>query len=171
MGPEPASPSAALHRQHGAILASLPLITFGLFLIVFALVNAAWPPDYLNPPAGQTVSHWRRLIGDDVPGAPPPQVLRPVAYELRRLLDGLVYVGVMAGIVSVVGLGWFGERLYYLPLMVTGLCGLLYSAGLGIVIGPMLASAGFALVLLGAILGWLVTQRSSVQQQQVTIQG
>jgi hypothetical protein len=171
----PESPAYQTAQERSAILASLPLVIVGLFLVMFALVNAKWPPDYLDAPYGQAVSHWQRLTGDDAPAPPggqPLEVTRPTGYELRRFLDALVYFAVLVGLGSVIGLAWLGERLFYLPLMVVGLYGLCYAAGIGLSIGPMLAAAGFAPVFLGAMLGWIITEsmadHPNDQQQRVT---
>lgn len=143
----------------GPIWASLPLMIFGLFLVAFALFNAAWPPDYVDPIFGQTVSHWKRTMGNDAPliNGEPAKVERPPAYEARRVVDGLAYVSLVMATLLLLGLAWVGERIFFLPLMVIGLYGLCYSVGLGIVIGPMLAAAGYAPVFLGSVLGWLMT--------------
>jgi hypothetical protein len=152
----------------GPIWASLPLMIFGLFLVAFALFNAAWPPDYVDPILGQAVSHWKRTMGNDAPliDGEPAKVERPPAYEARRVVDGLAYVSLVMATLLLLGLAWVGERIFFLPLMVIGLYGLCYSVGLGIVIGPMLAAAGYTPVFLGAVLGWLMTDNPPDQTNQ-----
>jgi hypothetical protein len=160
--------SSQQRDARGPIWASLPLMIFGLFLVAFALFNAAWPPDYVNPILGQTVSHWDRTLGKDAPliNGEPADVERPPAYEARRVVDGLAYVSLVMATLLLLGLAWAGERIFFLPLMVIGLYGLCYSVGLGMVIGPMLAAAGYTPVFLGAVLGWLMTDDAHNTNQQ-----
>ncbi len=147
------------YDQRGAVWVSLPLLILGFFLVAFALFNAAWPPDYLNADPSQHVSHWNRMMGKDRPifNGAEVEVERPPAYAARRIVDAVAYISVIIGVLLLLGLAWWGERVFYLPLMVIGLYGLFYAIGLGIVIGPILAAAGYTPIFLGAILGWLMT--------------
>lgn len=158
-------------RQRDTILFSLPLSIIGLFIVVYALLNAAWPPDYVDAPDQPGVSHIRRLLGDDAPKDLPAtiEVKRSDGYQLRRVLDALIYYVVLQGIIAVVGLAWLTERYLYGLLVVSGLYGTIYAATLGNVIGPILTIVGFALVLWGAVLGWLTTRnlRSSLERLQL----
>lgn len=151
--------------QRGAVWASLPLVIFGFFLVAFALFNAAWPPDYLNANANQHVSHWNRMVGKDKPifNGATLEVERPPAYLARRIIDAVAYISIIIGILLLMGLAWWGERVFYLPLIVIGLYGLFYSIGLGIVIGPIVAVAGYTSIFLGAALGWLMTNTEADQ--------
>lgn len=138
-------------EQRGTILVSLPLVLVGLLVVVFALLQAAWPADYKNA-SYHYVSHWERLTGNDAPS----EVEREAGYNIRRTLDTLIYYMVLQSIVAVIGLAWLNERNLYLLLMVSGVYGILYAAGLGLVIGPILTAAGFGLVLWGATLGYSI---------------
>lgn len=151
--------STLKQRQRDAILISLPIGVIGLFMVVYALLNAAWPPDYENATASRTVSHPDRLLGHDIPPelATSGIVQRPEAYQLRRILDALVYYGAFQAILSIIGLAWWTKRFFYVPLALSGFYGTLYAASLGSIIGPILTLFGFALVFWVGVLGWLTT--------------
>ncbi len=144
------------------IMVGLPLMIVGLFIVVFALVNAPWPADFKDARNDQAVSHWQRMTGNDIP----EELLqfgveRASGLRIRRILDALMYYMVFQAIVAIVGLAWIGERGLYWLLMISGIYGILYAAWLGILVGPILASCGFALVLWGAVFGWFSTQKLS----------
>ena len=145
-------------RQRDTILFSLPLSIIGLFIVVYALLNAAWPPDYEGAAFQRGVSHIDRLMGDDAPEDVTIEIERSDGYRLRRVLDVLIYYMVLQSIVAIIGLAWLTERYLYGLLLVSGLYGMIYAATLGNVIGPILIIVGFALVLWGAVLGWLTTR-------------
>ncbi|MBI5930529.1 MAG: hypothetical protein HY862_14570 [Chloroflexi bacterium] len=161
-------PKADQWDQRGAVWVSLPLLILGFFLVAFALFNAAWPPDYLNADSGQHVSHLDRMLGKDQPifNGTKVEVERPPAYLARRIVDAVAYISVIIGVLLLLGLAWWGERVFYLPLMVIGLYGLCYSVGLGIVIGPTVAAAGYTPIFLGAVIGWLMTDLPKHQNQE-----
>ncbi len=136
-----------------SILVNLPLMIIGLLLVVIALLEGAWPADYENA-RYHYVSHWDRLTGNDAPDN--LEVNRETGYYIRRTLDTIIYFMVLQGVVAVVGLAWLNERNLYLLLIVSGVYGILYAAGTGLVIGPILTATGFALVLWGAALGYSI---------------
>jgi hypothetical protein len=70
----------------------------------------------------------------------------------------MAYFAVVQAIVAMIGLTLMGERYLYLLPMVSGLFGLIYSAMLGLIIGPILFATGSALVLVGGIMGFLTTR-------------
>jgi hypothetical protein len=152
----------AVTQQRGAIIASLPVLALGVFLMIFALVNAVWPADYVNATMNDTASHWERLTSEDEPDTPegqePPEVERYGNHTVRRVVDGMAYFAVVQAIVAMIGLTLMGERYLYLLPMVSGLFGLIYSAMLGLIIGPILFATGSALVLVGGIMGFLTTR-------------
>ena len=156
-------PNVDQYDQRGAVWVSLPLLIIGFFLVAFALFNAKWPPDYLNSDPSQRVSHWHRMMGKDRPtlNGAEIEVERPPAYLARRMVDAVAYISIIIGVLLLLGLAWWGERVFYLPLMVIGLYGLFYSIGLGIVIGPIVAIAGYTPIFLGAVIGWLMTNENT----------
>ncbi|NDJ86059.1 MAG: hypothetical protein GYB66_09250 [Chloroflexi bacterium] len=158
--------SSISDQQRYTIWASLPLMVIGLFICLYALVNAAWPPDYANALPDASVSHRDRLIGNDKP-EDVESVERETGYQIRRFLDALAYFMLIQSVVAIVGLAWFTERALYLLLMVSGLYGVLYAAGLGNIIGPILFAGGFALVLWVAVLGWFATRDIVSLQDQI----
>lgn len=145
-----------------AVLVNLPLILVGTAIVVYAVINAAWPSDFVNAPYNQTVSHQDRLTGHDRPADWPVETPLPrkSGYQLRRVLDGLVYYVLIQAVMAVIGLLIYGQRNFYLLLMVSGVYGIAYVAGLGVsTVGPLLSAGGFALILWGAVLGWLTSTR------------
>lgn len=151
-----------LNKQYGALLANLPVISIGLLLMFFALLMSPFPPDYVGAPFGETVSHMDRLQGNDVP-AEVENVERPPRYTLRRLIDGMMYIAIIQGILAIVGIGILAERNLYLLLIVTGFFGVVYSAFLGLVFGPILLGTGSAIVLWGSTLAWATSRPLEIQ--------
>lgn len=144
------------------LLVNVPLILVGLAIVVYAVLSAAWPSDFVNARRDQTVSHQERLTGHDRPADLPSEIAlqRKPGYQLRRVLDGLVYYVIIQAALAIIGLVLYGERSLYLLLMVSGIYGIAYTAGLGVsTVGPILSASGFALLLWGAVLGWLTSMR------------
>lgn len=126
--------------------------------MLFALWQGPFPPDYIGNEFGVTVSHNDRFTGDDLPdGVNEDVIQRPPRYELRRIVDGMIYLAVVQGFLAVIGLGLLGERNIYLLLIVSGFFGFIYSTFMGLVVGPMMLGMGSLLVLWGALLGWFTT--------------
>jgi uncharacterized membrane protein len=156
------------------ILASLPLVIVGLLIVIFALLNAAWSPDYEGAAhRNQRVSHWQRLGGDDLPEdrLPDQEFERSSGYRVRRTLDALIYYMVFQAIVAVVGLALLNDRRLLLLLFISSIYGILYAVSMGIVIGPLLTIVGFALVLFSTIFGWLTSENhySSTMSEKITL--
>lgn len=143
------TPSSSLHA---GVLSSLPITLIGVTIVVFSLLYAAWPPDYLDAHFTATVSHWDRLTGNDVPVG--QTVERPSSYAIRRGLDALAYYMVFQSLVAVSVLAWAADRTMYLLLLVSGGYGIIYAASMGLHIGPILTVIGFAMVLWSGLLGW-----------------
>lgn len=157
---QPPISAQELNEEQTTILVSLPLMVLGLFLMFFALISAPFPPNYINAPLTETVSHWERMTGNDVPepltpDSPVPAIQRPPNYDLRRGVDGMAYLAVVQGVVAIIGLIWLHDKNLYLLLIVTGFYGAIYSAFLGLVLGPIILAFGSLLVLCGALLSWL----------------
>lgn len=143
------------------ILASLPLVIIGLLIVIFALLNAAWSPDYEGATfSNHRVSHWQRLGGNDLPedSLPDEEFERPSGYRLRRTLDALIYYMVFQAIVAVIGLALLNDRRLLFLLFISSIYGILYGVSMGIVIGPLLTIMGFALVLFSTIFGWFTSE-------------
>ena len=147
--------------QPTTTLFSLPLILMGLFLVVVALLFAAWPANYQDPPRSHFVSHWERLTGNDLPENI-TEVERTGNYRIRRTLDAVIYYMVIQGIIAIIGLAWLEERFLYWLLMVSGLYGVVYAMGIGLIIGAMITLVGSTLILWGAIIGWLAANNTKV---------
>ncbi|PJF45207.1 MAG: hypothetical protein CUN55_00120 [Phototrophicales bacterium] len=144
------SPRSTAPQQ--AVLAGLPIGLMGVLLVVLALLYMAWPPNFKNAPSSYTVSHWDRMAGTDTPEG--QNVERPSGYIIHQGLDALAYYMVFQSLVAIGGLAWTGDRSMYLLLMVSGSYGIIYTASLGLVIGPIVAAVGYGMVLWLGILGW-----------------
>jgi hypothetical protein len=136
---------------------SVPIITLGLLLVAFALFKAPWPPDPSADSGWRTVSHLDRLRGKqaeslEITLSEKPK--RSPSWYGRRVLDGAVYGLVVLGCVGI-GLSlWRGTRRTSAFLTLIGGAGILYCTLVGLYSGPIIAGAGFALVLFGAGLSW-----------------
>ncbi len=134
-------------------------------MVVLALLYAAWPPDFVAPFPMENVSHWDRMTGNDMPDN--RIVDRTDGYAIRRGIDALAYYTVFQAIVAVIGLAWTGDRNMYILLVISGLFGIAYSASLGIVIGPLIASVGYALILWSGIFGLYSTVEWTHRKKQL----
>lgn len=152
------------------ILANLPITLLGVALVVWALVDTAWPADFVSAFPSDTVSHWERLTGND---APEDRIVqRSGGYAIRRGVDALAYYMVFQSIVAIIGLAWFNDRNMYVLLLISGVFGVAYSASLGITIGPLIAAVGYGLILWSGVLGLYSTTdwtRSKKQLQSSSI--
>lgn len=155
----------APHHRQNLILANLPITLVGVALVVFALLEAAWPPDFVAPLPVETVSHWERMTGNDMPAN--RIVERREGYAIRRGIDALAYYTVFQSVVAVVGLAWSGDRNMYVLLVISGLFGVAYAASLGIIIGPLIAAVGYALILWSGIFGMYSTVNWTNRKQQL----
>jgi hypothetical protein len=131
--------------------ASVPVVIIGLLLATFAVFKAPWPPDPTLPYSSITVKHQERLQGV-VPE--PLDADKNLAWRGRRIMDRSVYDLLVIGFVGIVLAAWRHDRRLLLILMCVGGLGILYSASIGLYLGPILAVVGFSLVLFGAGLNW-----------------
>ena len=170
---QPKAPTITNH-QWSMILASLPLVIVGLLIVIFALLNAAWPPDYVGSEfRNQRVSHWQRLGGSDLPEdvLPDQEFERSSGYRIRRTLDALIYYMVFQAIVAVIGLAILNDRRLFFLLFISSVYGIFYAASMGIIIGPLLTITGFALVLFSTVLGWFTSENhySATSTEKITL--
>lgn len=143
-----------------AFWASAPVIIIGLLLATIALFKAPWPGDPDLPAIGQTISHADRMRGEQ-------RIMRleqkkTTAWYGRRLLDRLIYDVLAMAYACVLLSLWRHDRRIPLLLTALGGIGMLYSAFIGLYLGPILAVSGFSLVLFGAGLSWASQQRRMI---------
>jgi len=141
-------------RRMPIILSSVPVVSVGLLIATFAILRASWPPDPAQPISSQTVSYLDRLRGEQ-PSLVVETQHRTVDWYGRRVFDGATLAMLLLGYASIARAMWRGQRWTLVVLTAIGALGALYSAATGLYAGPILATAGFALVLFGAGLGWI----------------
>lgn len=151
--------NAFLHRFL-VNLSILPVIVLGFLMVIFALGFAPWQADFEEATNFDTVSHWNRFTGNDLPEN--RDVERPSGYLVRRIFDGTIYVSVIFGGMTVIALGFINRAWVFLPMIVLGLYGLLYAATSGLTVGPMILAGGYAMVFFGAIFGWITSPKKSL---------
>ncbi len=141
-------------RRRFALLSSVPVVTLGLLVVTFAMLRVPWPPD--QPSAtryGITVTYFERLQGVQVgipDGAPDALTGKGTTWTVRRMLDGLALVALVVGYLSVVLLFWLDTPFLLVNLVIIGVYGAVYGGSVGLHPGPVLASAGFGLILCSA---------------------
>jgi hypothetical protein len=144
-------PSSHPPERWRSVLSSLPVITLGLMLVTMAMLKAPWPPDPVSL-TGKTVSFSERLQGQ-----PPGPTLsaesaadRSAVWYGRRVLDGLALGLLVIGYLSVTLMIWSDEWRVLIVLTLVGIAGTIYGGLIGLYLGPILTTGGFALVLFGA---------------------
>ncbi|NDJ79171.1 MAG: hypothetical protein GYB65_23215 [Chloroflexi bacterium] len=163
------------HRHPASmILTVVPIVVLGLLMVTFALVAAPWPSDPSAPIADQTVSHIERLRGKQPEPLPFPaeeEQDKNAAWYGRRVFDGMIWLLVVAGYLSVLALWrypqWLSATWVSLAWIMLGAVGVLYGALIGLYPGPILTAGGFALVLIGGGLGW-TSQRAGEHATEKT---
>lgn len=136
-------------------LGTLPMIVIGFLIVIFALREAPWEADYVNASPWDIVSHWQLATGDDVPDG--MEVERAQGYEMRRLLDFVIYGTIPLGAVTILLLGIFNNPSLFAILMGIGFYGIIYAGSTGLTGGPLMTAGGYALILVSATLGWLTS--------------
>lgn len=151
--------SETLEPENG--ISSFPVTLIGLMLVLIALLAGPWPPDYVNPVAGQTVSHQARLLGDDLPEGFTEVERRP-NYTFFRVFDVLVYLAFAQALLATIAMIWVARPLFLVLQMLAGLYGAIYAATLGLVIGPQIAFFGFACIFCASGVVWI----TSLQEEE-----
>lgn len=150
--------NAFLHRFL-VNLSVLPVIILGFLMVMYALGFAPWQADFEEASNFDTVSHWNRMIGNDLPEN--RDVSRPPGYFMRRIFDMAVYASVIFGGMTIIALGFVNRAWVFLPMIGIGLYGLLYAATAGLTVGPIILAGGYAMVFFGAIFGWVTSPKKS----------
>lgn len=135
---------------------TLPMIVIGFLIIIFALKEAPWEPDYVDAPPWESVTHWERALGNDIP-AEGMEVERPAGYSARRLLDFVIYGTIPLGAIAILLLGIFNNPTLFGILVGIGFYGIIYAGSSGFTAGPLITAGGYALILVSATLGWLTS--------------
>jgi hypothetical protein len=131
-------------ERRRALLAGVPVILAGLLLVTVAMLKAPWPSDPLSL-LNTTVSYSERLRGL-------PNAVNGKSFEWygRRVFDGLALGLLAIGYICVGLIIWTNEWRALIVLVLVGVCGTLYGGSIGLYVGPILTTGGFALVLFGA---------------------
>lgn len=160
-------PSSSMTRRVVS-LSSIPVVTMGLLLVTWAMMRVPWPPD--QPPItryGITVTFFERLQGKQVglpEDAPDDVTGKGSAWTMRRVLDICALLALVVGYLSVALLFWLDTPYLLVNLLIVGGYGAIYGGSVGLQAGPLLATAGFGLILCSAGL-MLASQWASTQRQ------
>lgn len=156
MSDAPEAAAAAAQPWRGL----LAIVVLGLVLVTLATVLSTWPSDWPGQQRADLVHHWERTL------TPPPDSLERIegtsatvdlGWIWRRAGDGAHYSLIISGLICVVIGAQRGTRWPWSALVIIGALGVLYSAGMALYNGPMIATAGYFWILLGALftrLGW-----------------
>ena len=136
----------------------MPLVIFGLIVVLVALALLRWPT---GPDAdGPGIHHVTRILG--------PSSDSGIPDILRRLLDFAMYLVVM------IGVGLLGmvlrrrSRTALIGLVAVGILGLAYVNGMALYAGPMVSVCGFMLILFGGLVAWAAS--SPPEETTVTVE-
>lgn len=151
------------NQPQAPILSGLPMALLGVALVMVALLFSAWPPDFEDSLLNDNVSHWARLTGNDAP--PERIVMRPDFYPIRRGIDALAYYMLFQSLLAIAGLALSSDRHMYILLIISGVFGVVYAGSMALVIGPMIAAVGFALILWTGLFGWFSSGHTLPQTQ------
>ncbi len=140
--------SARSPERWRSLVGSVPIVTLGLLLVTAAMLKGPWPTDPASR-TGVTVSYWERLTGEQ-PQAVPEPVEKTAAWYGKRALDGLALALLLCAYVSIALMILREDWRALILLTLIGAAGTLYGGATGLVLGPILTTIGFALVLFGA---------------------
>lgn len=141
-----------------SLLGIIPIVTLGLLFATVAMLRAPWPPDQPASTFGATVSYFERLQGKQVgppQGADADQSSKTSLWYARRVLDGIALGLVVVGYASVALAIWSNDGRILMILTVIGVIGTVYGGSVGLYLGPILTTGGFALILFAAGLSWV----------------
>jgi hypothetical protein len=149
-------------ERRRALLVGVPVILAGLLLVTVAMLKAPWPSDPVSL-LNTTVSYGDRLRG--LPGFPDSRT--PEWYG-RRVFDGLALCLLVIGYISVGLIIWTNEWRALIVLVLVGIGGTLYGGSIGLYVGPILTTGGYALVLFGAGLNLSSQARIETKYHELT---
>jgi hypothetical protein len=149
--------------QHSR-LSLLVIVFLGLAMAICATVAMPWPSDVMGEPHPRLVPHWERLASTTV--SPDfPAVTPDIGWFWRRVWDGLDYVLLLGGLACAVWATLRPRRLPWIWLAAVGLLGMLYAGGVAVYNGPLVATPGYLLVLIAAVLALLTWQRPTPPEE------
>lgn len=134
-------------KRRELIRSMMPVVLVGVALALVALLGLRWPtsPAFDADYGPQFQRIVRGLAGES------PRGIAGV------LVDSSVYVLIVVAIV-LAGLTMVrGQREFLGTLVVTGLLGVAYCAGMVLYVGPMVATSAFMLISLASLMTWLAT--------------
>ncbi|RPI97982.1 MAG: hypothetical protein EHM39_08705, partial [Chloroflexi bacterium] len=157
-------PSSRSPERWRSLLGSVPIITLGLLLVTAAMLKAPWPTDPASR-TGVTVSYRERLTGEQ---PLPEPAEKTAAWFAKRALDGLALLLLLCAYASIALMIVREDGRALIVLTLIGAAGTLYGGASGLVLGPILTTAGFALVLFGAGLNVISQYAGEVTYHDIT---
>jgi hypothetical protein len=130
----------------GALRGLMVIVLIGASVVLLALLGLQWPIiKEPGPPAGYGPQFERILaVGESSRG------------WFGAVVDISVYAVLIAIIVFAVRTLLSGTRQWLGGLMVAGMLGMAYVAGMVLYIGPMVGACGFSLVVFAGLVAWIV---------------
>ena len=166
---------AELNQALGDDLFAIPGVSFGVLIIgaagwllaAFAIIGLPWPMPGAQPTVSGPVLE--RLL-TSVPDDP---IITAIA---RHIVDAGAFVLLIAAPIALVAAAGRRTRRAASALALIGALGIIYSAGMALYLGAMVAVCGFVLIFISALLGWetwlpsgksLIFSRSAIIDQSV----
>ncbi len=144
----------------------LAVVFLGLAMVACATLLMAWPSDVPGEPFPRLVPHWSRLLATPAESALPVQAAPSFGWVWRRVWDALHYALVLGGLALATAAAFREGPLPWIGLIVVGALGIFYTAGIALYNGPLCATPGYLLVLLGALLAALTWRHQDDRADQ-----
>jgi hypothetical protein len=148
-------PNIPASRTNTGLLA---FVFLGLAMVACATAAMPWPSDVRGQANARLVSHWDRMLGT-APGtdivALPESSGPDATWIWRRAWDGLHYGLVLGGVGLAVLAAMRRRRGPWIGLAAIGVAGTFYAGSMALYSGPLVATPGYLLVLIGGALGAL----------------
>jgi hypothetical protein len=129
---------------------ALVICTLGFMFALFALLVLRWP---VNPTAPIEVAPHMQRITQTIEGESTPAMVS------RLILNIGIYIIMLIALIALI-IGWLrGGRAAARTLILMALLGLMYVTGMALYLSGSVAVFGFCLMLFGALLAWVATER------------
>jgi hypothetical protein len=135
----------------------LVVVWIGLAMLLCATLAMPWPSDLPGEGYRGLDRHWERLLAAPAPDAETTVAATPpLDWLWRRAWDALHYFLLLAGVGLAAWASFSIRPAPWIGLMAVGVLGVLYTAGLVLYNGPLVATPGYLLVLFGSAFNALI---------------
>jgi hypothetical protein len=124
------------------VFALMPLISFGLFLVLFGLLALMWPTGSFGEDSVESINNLERIYRG-ITGQYPTNVV-------KIILD-IAYYPLVIAVTWFVVRAWIGaKRRVFVAIIAISILGMSYLAGMVLYNGPMVSACGFTVLLFGS---------------------